>query len=151
VGHAVAVLEAETEPVVVFDPVVVLVLVLDPDTVEEIRDVVVMWGDDEAVRETVPERVEVIEAVVVLVEVVVSVTRAVAIGENDKSDDLVDVLLGLGLLVGITASLTRMRPCVVGGPVTSCIVLSATLNVANRIRPSENSFILYWLPFYWAI
>ena len=150
VGHAVDVLEAETEPVVVLDRVVVLVVVELPVIVEEIRAVVVIRGDEDEVLEPTVERVEVIEAVTVFVEVVVGVTRAVLTGENERSDDRVDVLLAVELVVGIAASLTRKRPCVLGGPVTSCIVLSATLNVANRIRPSENSFILYWLALFYG-
>ena len=97
-------------------------------------------GEAEDVLETVLVRVEVIEAVVVLVVVVDRVWIAVARGEAEIREDRVEVLLAVALSVTIAASLIRNLSC--GGPVTSRISWSATLNVANRNRPNENRSIL---------
>jgi hypothetical protein len=69
---------------------------------------------------------------------------------------LVEVLLCVAVEVATTPVLTRIRPLLTdsaigstveicrGGPTTSWI-LSATLNVANRIKLTENRFILSWM------
>jgi hypothetical protein len=89
-----------------------------------------------------------------LLGIVLGLWARVIIGVNERSADRVEVLLAVELVVGMTASFTRKRPrtilaviivLVKGGPVTSSIILSAALNVANRTRPNENTFILYWL------
>jgi len=111
VGQAVCVLEVEIEPVVVFDIVVVLVLDGEPVIVDETRAVAVISGDDEGDLEPTVDRVEVIDAVTVLVEVVVGVICPVPIEERELSDDLVEVLVERGLIVSATATLIRTRPC----------------------------------------
>uniref|UniRef100_A0A6C0DR46 Uncharacterized protein n=1 Tax=viral metagenome TaxID=1070528 RepID=A0A6C0DR46_9ZZZZ len=61
----------------------VLVVVGLPVIVDELRAVVVVRGDEEEVFDVPVDRVEVIEAVTVLVEVVVGVICPVPIGENE--------------------------------------------------------------------
>lgn len=65
------------------DKMAVLVVVGLPVIVDELRAVVVVRGDEEEVFDVPVDRVEVIEAVTVLVEVVVGVICPVPIGENE--------------------------------------------------------------------
>jgi len=87
----------------------------------------------------------------VLVEEGLGVGSNVGFAVRVKVVVLVEVLLCVDVEVATTPVLSRARPLsgstveiCSGGPTTSWI-LSAALNVANRIKLTENRFILSWM------
>jgi hypothetical protein len=118
--------------------------------VREPRPDVVRRGDDEVVLDMEEDLVEVIDVVMVLVEEGLGVGSNVGFAVRVRVVLLVDVLLCVAVEVATTPLMSRLRPLsgstveiCSGGPTTSWI-LSAALNVANRIRVAENRFILLW-------
>lgn len=148
VGEREAVLVMEAEPVTVLDPVVVFVAVAVPVVVREPRSDRVRRGLLLAVLDIVEDLVDVLDVVMVLVEEGLGVCSCVGFAVRVKVVLLVEVLLCVVVEVAATPLMSRLRPLsgstvetCSGGPTTSWI-LSAALNVANRIKLAENRFIL---------
>lgn len=94
--------------------------------------------------------VEVLDVVMVLVEEGLGVCSRVGAAVRVRVVLFVEVLLCVVVEVAATPLMSRLRPLpestfktCSGGPTTSWI-LSAALNVANRIKLAENRFILPW-------